>query len=67
MSSSDFIKHAVQNKTGKNIGKRSIWLNGRNTKNQTEHGHNKFDKWCITKDGVHDFSQFKELLQANAG
>ncbi|MDI1229162.1 MAG: hypothetical protein PSY14_15895 [bacterium] len=62
MSSNDFIAHAVQNKSGKNIGKRSIWLNGRNTKNQTEHGHDRFEKWCITKNGIHDFSQFKEIL-----
>ena len=33
MTSQEFIEHAVQNKTGKNIGKRSIWFNG-NKKNK---------------------------------
>lgn len=28
MTSEEFVSEAVQNKTGKNIGKRSIWLNG---------------------------------------
>lgn len=45
LSSEDFIKEAVQNKTGKNQGKRSIWFNGKNTKKQTEHGHPRFDKY----------------------
>ena len=29
MKSSEFIEHAVQNKTGKNVGLRSIWFNGK--------------------------------------
>jgi hypothetical protein len=29
MSSNEFIEESVQNKTGKNKGKRSIWFNGR--------------------------------------
>jgi PD-(D/E)XK endonuclease len=45
MSSEDFIKEAVQNKTGKNKGKRSIWFNGRNTKNSSEHPYPRFDKY----------------------
>ena len=28
MSSKEFIAESVQNKTGKNAGKRSIWFNG---------------------------------------
>jgi hypothetical protein len=28
MNSEEFIKHAIQNKTGKNVGKRAIWFNG---------------------------------------
>lgn len=28
MSSEEFVQEAVQNKSGKNIGKRSIWFNG---------------------------------------
>ncbi|MFP9099810.1 group I intron-associated PD-(D/E)XK endonuclease [Flavobacterium sp. RHBU_24] len=54
MSSEDFIKEAVQNKTGKNIGKRSIWFNGRNNKNQSEHAHPRFEKYAHT-----DFNIFK--------
>lgn len=45
LSSKEFIKEAVQNKTGKNIGKRGIWFNGKNTKNKTEHPHPRFDKY----------------------
>ncbi len=29
MTSAEFVKEAVQNKTGKNKGKRSIWFNGK--------------------------------------
>ncbi|HEY3760133.1 MAG TPA: group I intron-associated PD-(D/E)XK endonuclease [Verrucomicrobiae bacterium] len=29
MTSEEFIKEACQNKTGKNIGKRSLWFNGK--------------------------------------
>ena len=29
MSSEEFDKEAVRNKTGKNVGKRSIWFNGK--------------------------------------
>lgn len=36
MSSAEFIQEAVQNKTGKNVGKRSIWFNG--TRKNTETG-----------------------------
>lgn len=35
MSSADFIKEAVQNKTGANKGKRSIWFNGKRKNKQT--------------------------------
>jgi hypothetical protein len=35
MSSEEFIAEAVQNKTGKNVGKRSIWFNGRRTDSAT--------------------------------
>jgi hypothetical protein len=45
MSSEEFIAESVQNKSGKNNGKRSIWFNGRNTKNQTEHTHPRLDKY----------------------
>ncbi|MCQ3950558.1 MAG: hypothetical protein DPW14_12175 [Planctomycetes bacterium] len=37
MSSKEFVAEAVQNKNGKNVGKRGIWFNGKNTKAQSEH------------------------------
>lgn len=45
MNSEEFIQESVLNKTGKNVGKRSIWFNGKNTKSQTEHGHPRFEKY----------------------
>ena len=45
LSSQEFINEAVENKTGKNKGKRSIWFNGKNTKNKTEHPHPRFNKY----------------------
>lgn len=48
MSSEDFIKESNQNKTGKNVGKRSIWFNGKRKDKETgvytEHCHAKFDQ-----------------------
>ena len=35
MSSEEFCDEAVQNKTGKNIGKRSIWFNGKKKNKET--------------------------------
>ena len=49
MTSEEFIKESVQNKTGKNKGKRSIWFNGKNTKNQTEHCKPQFEKYIAKK------------------
>ncbi|MHB1676264.1 MAG: hypothetical protein ACYCSS_01830 [Sulfuriferula sp.] len=37
MSSKEFIKESRQNKEGKNSGKRTIFFNGKNSRNQTEH------------------------------
>ena len=45
MSSEEFIEESVQNKNGKNIGKRSIWFNGKSTKLNKEHSHPRFDKY----------------------
>lgn len=45
LSSEEFIAEAVQNKSGKNIGKRSIWFNGKSTKKQSEHPRPRFDKY----------------------
>jgi hypothetical protein len=59
MSSSQFIDEAVQNKIGKNAGKRSIWFNGRKTDKQTgkiiEYPHPKFEQYR-----AHDFSLFRQ-------
>ena len=60
MSSKDYIENANQNKSGDNIGKRTISLNG--TNNGKEIPKDRFSQWCITKDGTHDFSVIKELL-----
>ena len=49
MTSEEFIKESVQNRTGKNKGKRSIWFNGKNTKNQTEHCKPQFEKYIAKK------------------
>jgi hypothetical protein len=45
MSSKEFVEEAHQNKTGKNAGKRSIWFNGKNTKEKTEHVKPQFQKY----------------------
>lgn len=49
MSSKEFIDEAVQNKSGKNAGKRSIWFNGKrknkDTGGYTEHCHARFNKY----------------------
>ena len=56
------MKLAVTNKTGKNIGKRAIWFNGkRKGKNgapMTEHHNPKFDAYRAT-----NFSRFREVTQ----
>ena len=62
MSSAEFVKIAVTNKSGKYISKRSIWFNGkRKGKNggpMTEHHNPKFDSYRAS-----DFSRFKEAAQ----
>jgi len=45
LSSQEFSKEAVQNKSGKNVGKRSIWFNGKKTKANTEHVKAQFQKY----------------------
>ena len=48
LSSQEFVKEAVQNKSGKTVGKRSIWFNGKNTKANTEHVKPQFQKYVAT-------------------
>ncbi len=54
LSSKEFIKESNQNKKGKNVGKRSIWFNGKNTKAKTEHCKPQFTKYLV--------SDFKRLI-----
>ncbi|MDD9798457.1 MAG: hypothetical protein OXT03_05065 [Alphaproteobacteria bacterium] len=62
MSSKDFIAEAVQNKSGKTKGRRTIKFNGK--RNEKEYPREKFEKYCITKeDGTHDFSRIKKILE----
>jgi hypothetical protein len=52
MSSEEFIQESVQNKSGKNMGKRSICFNGKRknkkTNKYTEHCHERFKKYIAT-------------------
>jgi len=57
LSSREFLKESVQNKTGKNAGKRSIWFNGKNTKTKTEHVKPQFEKYIA--------SNFNRILSEN--
>lgn len=58
MSSEEFIKESVQNKTGKNAGKRSIWFNGKKKDKATgesiEYCKKQFEKYQVK-----DFSRLK--------
>jgi len=59
MSSEEYLQECVTNKTGKNVGKRSIWFNGYKTNKETgikeEYVYPRFEKY-IAK----DFSRFKQ-------
>jgi hypothetical protein len=59
MTSDEFIAEAAQNKSGKNMGKRSIWFNGTRRNKQTgeveEYCKPQFKKYLIE-----DFSRMKE-------
>lgn len=57
LSSEEFVKEAVQNKTGKNAGKRSIWFNGKNTKAKSEHVKPQFEKYVV--------ANFSRILKEN--
>jgi len=48
MSSKEFIDEANQNKSGANKDKRSIWFNGKNTKENIEHVKPRFVKYLAT-------------------
>lgn len=60
MTSEEFIAQAAQNKTGKNMGKRSIWFNGTRRNKQT----GQVEEYCkpqFTKYLTEDFSRMKEV------
>ena len=48
LSSREYVEESVQNKSGKNVGLCSLWLNGKNTKAQTEHVKPQFEKYLAT-------------------
>ncbi len=48
LSSKEFIKEASQNKNGLNIGKHSVWFNGKNTKENTGDVKPQFEKYVAT-------------------
>ncbi|NRG29599.1 hypothetical protein HRF69_21100 [Bacillus circulans] len=58
MSSEEYLNECTTNKTGKNVGKRSIWLNGRRKNQETgesvEYPLDRFSKYI-----AHDFSRFR--------
>jgi hypothetical protein len=57
LSSEEFLQECTTNKTGKNVGKRSIWLNGckkGDNGQKIEYPKSQFDKYLVT-----DFSRFK--------
>ena len=54
MSSKEFIEGSSANKKGKNPGKRTIWLNGKNTKENKEFTKKKFEKYIAL-----DFGKLK--------
>ena len=61
MTSDEFIAEAVQNKSGKNAGKRSIWFNGTRRNKAT----GKTEEYCkarFTKYLASDFSRMRESL-----
>lgn len=57
LSSKEFIKESNQNKRGKNVGKRSIWFNGKNTKEQEEYSKPQFEKYLV--------NNFKRIIEEN--
>ena len=57
LSSKEFINESNQNKKGKNVGKRSIWFNGKNTKEQIEHVKPQFENYVV--------NDFKRIIDDN--
>ncbi|BDS07491.1 hypothetical protein NT6N_25310 [Oceaniferula spumae] len=57
MTSEEFIAESSQNKTGKNTGKRTIWLNGRRTDRKTGEKY----EYCKTQFERYIASDFSRL------
>jgi hypothetical protein len=57
LSSKEFISESNQNKNGKNVGLRSIWFNGKDTKNKKEHVKPQFEKYVV--------ENFQRLINEN--
>jgi hypothetical protein len=57
MSSKEFIQEATQNKSGKNKGKGTVWMTGKNTRANTEHVKPQFQKYVVTN--------FNRILEEN--
>lgn len=66
MSSEEFVREAVQNKTGKNVGKRSTWFNGKRKDKASgkliEYPNPRFDRYR-----AEDFSRFRAIAALVAG
>lgn len=60
MTSEEFLAESWQNKSGKNVGLRSIWFNGKRRDRETgrllEHVHPRFDRYVVT-----DFSRLLDI------
>ncbi|MBU3157546.1 hypothetical protein LL037_16535 [Clostridium estertheticum] len=61
MSSEEYLSECNTNKNGKNVGKRSIWINGKKKNTETneseEYTKPRFEKYIAT-----DFSKLDEIL-----
>jgi hypothetical protein len=66
LTSAEFITESVQNKTGKNIGKRSIWFNGRRKNKTTGTAENyckaRYEKYLAT-----DFTRLAQPVAEQIG
>jgi len=60
MTSQEFIAACVQNKTGKNIGKRSIWFNSNRRNKETGKQQEDYCKPQFQKYAATDFSRLTD-------
>ncbi|WP_332634725.1 hypothetical protein [Halalkalibacter flavus] len=58
MTSEEYLNECTTNKTGKNVGKRSIWLNGRK-KNQDTGESEEYPLDSLSKYIARDFARFR--------